>query len=314
MPVPERHDCAVAFCLDRNFFALALFMIWQIAHLNPNRRFDFVIASHDDLVVPDWAKGYGIVLHRPGPLPEGSEVARFRNSMSTLFRLMLARELGDRYRRIIYMDSDMFVEGGDLHRLMEIDLGPHPIAAVLDYPNFRLAVFHADEFKVAGLPALPYFNSGFQVIDTRAYREQEVEQRAFAVCKTHRQPITFSDQTLINLVLKGKFAQLAPCWNWQLNFKFPHFGHFYPVFNHHFIGQKKPNRLSDGLMPARFNQAYRHFMTQFGMAALADLAPPPEPRMLSSREQALMACDIALAGRIAAGILARHPDPYRARL
>jgi hypothetical protein len=55
MTAPQRHDCAVVFCCDRNYFVLTLFLIWQIAHLNPNRRFDFVIASQDDLVVPDWA-------------------------------------------------------------------------------------------------------------------------------------------------------------------------------------------------------------------------------------------------------------------
>lgn len=208
MTDPEKHDCAVAFCVDRTFYPFSLFMIWQISQLNPHRQFDFVIASQDDLVVPDWAKPLGILLHRPGAVPEYARHARLKSTASNLFRLMLARELGDRYRRIIYMDSDIHVAGGDLGRLMEIDLGPHPIGAVLDYIHFIRADSHAEQYRVSGLPALPYLNSGFQVIDTKAHLQQEVERGAFDMCKTYTKRFA-GDQAILNLALRGNFAQLA---------------------------------------------------------------------------------------------------------
>lgn len=314
MQAPQRHDCAVAFCVDAKFFPYALFMIWQIAHLNPDRRFDFVIASDEDLSVPDWAKPHGIVMHRAGEPPAGAEVARFRGSMSTLMRIMLARELGDRYRRIIYMDSDMFVAGGDLGRLMEVDLGPHPIGAALDYCCFYPLARTPKEFAEMGWPAVPYFNSGFQVIDTKAYRDQEVERRSFEFCGIYKKPMPFGDQTLTNLALRGKFAQLAPCWNWQFDFQIPHLAHFYPVFHHHFIGKQKPQAVDSGLLSSRFNHAYRAFMERHMPEGLARLAPPAKPRLLTFGEQAGMIYRNLIFGKPAMDIIERHPDPYRAIL
>lgn len=313
--MPDKHDCAVAFCIDRNYFHLALFVIWQIAHLNPKRAFDFVIASRDDLELPGWALAYGIVLHKVGAIPPEAKVAQFHGSMSTVFRIMLARELGDRYRRIIYMDSDMYVEGGDLNRLMEVDLGPHPIAATLDVFFHYTAGRHADEYRLTGLPALPYANTGFQVIDTKAYREQDVERRSLAVCSTvPTRAITLADQSLTNLALQGKFAELAPCWNWQLGHRFPLLSLRYPVFVHHFIGKRKPNLSAEGGHPVRFNQAYRDFMTQFDLSSLEGLAPPVDPAPMRFRDAARIVIDHLSASSVFNEVVRRHPDPYRARL
>jgi Glycosyl transferase family 8 len=314
MPTPRDHDCAVAFCVDRKFFPFALFMIWQIAHLNLDRSFDFVISSQEKLDLPDWAGPFDIVLHRAGEPPPESEAARYHGSMSTVLRIMLARELGDRYRRIIYMDSDMFVEGGDLGRLFDIDLGPHPIGAVLDLPHFCSAVPDIIDYRAVGLPPLPYFNAGFQVIDTRAYQDQEVERRSFDVCKTFPAKILFGDQTLTNLALRGKFAQLAPCWNWILNPTFPQLAHFHPVFHHHFVSQEKPNLVSSTLLPVRFNQAYRDFFRKHFPEALPKLAAPARPRSFTAREQAIMTLNTLQTGHHAEAIIRRFPDPYLARL
>jgi len=314
MPDPQKHDCAVVFCIDANFLQFSLFMIWQIAHLNPHRRFDFVIASQDDLVIPAWAKPYGIVLHRSGPYPEAAAGARFSGSMSTLFRIMLARELGDCYRRIIYMDSDMYVAGGDLGRLLDIDLGPHQIGAVLDCRYFYLVAPHDEEFKAAGLPNLPYYNTGFQIIDTKAYRDQEVERRAFDICHNTKRPILKGDQTLLNMALKGGFAQLAPCWNWQQDGLSPLLSHLYPVFHHHFIAARKPNLVVSRRLPVRFNQAYRDFMALYAPDMLGAISDQPKPRQLRLQEHIRMVFDTFTAGRITEAITARFPDPYRAIL
>ncbi|MCX7286672.1 MAG: hypothetical protein NTW20_03685 [Rhodobacterales bacterium] len=314
MPDLQKHDCAVAFCVDRKFFPFSLFMIWQIAHLQPDRRFDFVISAQEELALPDWAEPYGIVLHRAGNPPEEAEVARYHGSLSTVLRIMLARELGDRYRRIIYMDSDMFVEGGDLGRLFDIDLGPHPIGAVLDVPHFCSARPDIIDFRTVGLPPLPYFNAGFQVIDTRAYRDQEVERRSFEVCKTFPETILFGDQTLTNLALRGKFAQLAPCWNWTLDLSFPLLAHYHPVFHHHFASPDKPNLVSTSTLPVRFNQAYRDFFLKYLPEELPSLVAPPRPRSFTFKEEAIIAINTLQTGRHASAIIRQFPDPYVARL
>jgi lipopolysaccharide biosynthesis glycosyltransferase len=312
MPDPQRHDTAVAFCCDRNYYHLALFMIWKIAHYNPHRRFDFVISSRDDLEVPDWAKPLGITLHRTGDLPEHAETARFFGSVAPLYRLTLVRELGQRYRRILYLDCDMFVEGGDINRLFDVDIGTHAIGAVLDAPFFYTPNYRAKEFVIADMPAHPYVNTGLQLIDTRAYAEQEVERRSFDMCKTHPKAVVLTDQSLTNLALRGDFALLAPCWNWQMNGRFPMMPWRYPVFLRHFIGRMKPDKESRGHLEARFNQAYRHFCETLLPEALPLIAPPCNPMPVSMGDLSHMFLKHILNTNIMRDMLKRFADPYKA--
>ncbi len=314
MTGPERHDRAVAFCCDRNYYPFALFMIRQIAFHNPNRQFDIVVSTLDDLQVPDWARDLGVIIHAAGALPPDADVGRLAGKMAQLSRLLLARDLGDRYRRILYLDCDMFVEGGDINRLLDVDLGPHPFGAVLDAPFFYKSNHRAKEYVKAGLPAAPYANTGLQVIDTKAYREQEVARRSLDICKTHPHAIVLADQSLTNLAMYGKFAQLAPCWNWQLNRSYPLVPWRYPVFLRHFISKKKPDRDSSGWHDARFSHAYREFFTALMPEALARLSAPCDPAPMPVADASWIVWRHLRAMKIVERILARHPDPYRAVL
>ncbi|MBA3911229.1 MAG: hypothetical protein C0524_15490 [Rhodobacter sp.] len=314
MPDLQRHDCAVAFCCDRKFFHFALFMIRQIAFHNPVRRFDFVISTEDDLQVPDWALPFGIVLHRPAALPDVANHPNLDGKAAYLHRFFLAREFLGRYRRILYLDCDMFVEGGDLNRLFETDMGSHPVGMVLDSRYFLVAEFHAAEFRLAGLPAMPYANAGLKLIDTRAYCEQEVERRSFDAVKIAPEAIILADQSMLNLALKGQFAKLAPCWNWQLTDRLPLITARYPVFLRHFISVTKPDRDSSGKLDPRFNLAYREFLTNFIPELLPTLAPPCDVTPIGLKDLAKMALKHLGASRLIADFLADHPDPYRANL
>jgi lipopolysaccharide biosynthesis glycosyltransferase len=310
MTAKDLNDCAVALCCDRNYFHLALFTIRQLDFHNPHRRFDFIIATRDDLEIPDWAKPMGVSIHRLGDLPDTAEVGRYRGSVAPLYRIMLARELGDRYRRILYFDCDMFIEGGDVNRLMEVDLGPHPIGAVLDAPVLYEANFRAREFQKLGWPAAPYCNTGLQLIDTKAFVAQEVERRSFEVCNLHPEAIVYTDQSLTNIALRGKFAQLAPCWNWQNNYRLPLVTINYPVFFRHFIGPNKPDRRTESVLDVRFNQAYREFLTNFMPDLLPKLAPVRDTAPLPFAESALIVLRHHLSRNIVAETLKRYSDPY----
>lgn len=308
----QRHDTAVAFCCDRKFFPFAMFMIWQIAHHNPFRKFDFLISTQDDLDLPDWAKSWGIVIHRAGPVKVTMNLNQFQGSAAVLLKNMLARELASRYRRILYLDCDMFVEGGDINRLLEVDIGPHPIGAVLDAPFLYDADFRAEEYSRLGWPAAPYCNCGLQLIDTRAYVEQDVERRSFDVCRSSPQAIVFSDQSLTNIALRGKFAQLAPCWNWQWSHGLPLVALRYPVFLRHFIGVKKPDRDDTGQIDQRFKQAYRDFFSRFMPEQLSRLSPPCNPGPMGIGQISKLVLRLMMARPGASVSFARHADPYQA--
>ncbi len=312
MTTPQRHDRAVAFCCDRNYLHLALFMIRQIEFHNPHRKFDFVISSRDVFEVPDWAKPLGIVMHKTGELPDGTERAGIRGSLAPLDRLMLVRALGGRYHRILYLDSDMFVEGGDINRLLDMDIGGHPVGMVLDAPFFYEANYRAPEFVKADLPAMPYANTGMQLIDVKTYLEHDVDRRSFDMCKAYPHAIVLTDQSLTNLALRGKFAQLAPCWNWQLNGRYPLIPMRYPVFLRHFVSKVKPDRDQTGWHDARFNAAYRHFMTQLMPELLPKLSPACNPVPMTLTQASRLVLRHFKGRQFVADILARHPDPYGA--
>lgn len=315
MTIPgAQHDCAVAFCCDQNYLKLALFMIRQIAFLNPVRRFDFVIASQDALELPDWAKSYGIRLHRTGILPKVSPPAKFRGSLAPYFRIMLPRELGQDYRRILYLDSDMIVDGGDFNRILNADIGPHPLAAARDAPSFYTSGFHAAEFQAAGMPAYIYVNTGALLIDTAAYAAQNVEVRAFEAgaeaSEKYPHGLVCADQSLFNLALKGKFAELSPAWNWQLSVRLPMVTQNFPVFIRHFIGVKKPHRDATDIREVRFWQAYADYYRECAPEELATLPPPRDPGLVTfGRAMKLVMWHLQAKG-LTTKILAPFKDPY----
>jgi lipopolysaccharide biosynthesis glycosyltransferase len=309
---PQEHDCAVVLCCDRNFLPLSLFMIRQIAHHNPKRGFDLVIASNEALDLPDWAKPYGIVLPRIRITDDLVEAARITGGTAALLRLALAREIGARYRRILYLDSDMFVEGGDFTRLLGIDLGKRAIGAVLDAQHFYQSHHQAKEFVGLGLPPTLCFNSGLLLIDTAAFADQEIEARSYAACRAHPAQMRLYDQSMLNVALQGDFAQLAPCWNWQTNARLPLVSLRYPAFVRHFIGPTKPNKVTTLHFDARFNQAYRDHLAMLDPGQLAKLAAPADPAPMRMTEIFQLGIKHLQARPVIAAAIRRHPDPYLA--
>ncbi len=314
MTRPDQNDCAVVFCCDRKFYPMALFMIRQIEFHNPGRKFDFVIASRDTLEAPDWAHPLGIVFHRSGDLPDHVGLKSYTGSTVPLYRLPLPRELGSRYRRLLYVDSDMFVEGGDLNRLFAMDIGSHPLGAVLDAPYLYDEGHRAREFVRLNWPALPYLNAGFQLIDTARYVDQDVDIRAFDACRTHPQVLVYADQSILNIALKGKFAELAPCWNWQSAARLPLMSLSYPVLFWHFIGHKKPDSDFPHLLDARFAEAYRDFATRFMPEFLPQVPQRKALEPLRFGQLLKIGMQHMAARKVTARLLARYPDPYLAKV
>lgn len=308
----QRHDCAVALCCDRKFLPLALFVIRQIVHHNPFRQFDIVIASHEALDLPDWASGYGIIQRQIAMTGAAQEVARQTGKAAYLLRLMLPRELGDRYRRILYMDCDMFVEGGNFSRLLQIDLGPHVLGAVLDVPHFCKRTYLAPEFARLNLNPRPYFNAGLMLIDTAAFQAQQIERRCLAVWQKHQHAMRLFDQSMLNVVLRGTFAQLAPCWNWQTSGPLTLVSQRYPAFVRHFSGREKPDAVQTPDLDARFNQAYRDHMTSLEPQLLPQLAKPCDPTPMGLSGILALAMKHLWTRKAVTEVLRRHPDPYLA--
>lgn len=270
---------AVLQVCDANYLPFALHLMNQIMFFCPNRKFDLVVASEHPLKLPDWAVDAGILFHQMSPddlptnLPIGG-VAR-----ASFYRIKAPDQLASRYRRLLYLDSDIVMDGGDLDRLIEIEMGDHPIAAVMDALIYNDKGGHAPEYKMLGLPAFAYFNTGMMVIDTDAYLRERISERCVEVILAHREAIRYADQSAYNIVLKGRFARLSPVWNWMNIRDYPLVTRRIPVRFHHFIGRAKPWNDVEAL-ERRFRESYASFFRSHLPEAMSRLSATAAPRVL----------------------------------
>ncbi|MFO1107393.1 MAG: glycosyltransferase [Amaricoccus sp.] len=260
---PAGSDKAVVFGCDRRYAPFALQAAAQIDALAPGRDFDICLASTEPISLPPGLAHRRI---RVAEIETGGVFAAMkldaRRTEAAYLRLALPAALARDYRRLLYLDADIFVQGGNVSALLEAGLGGRPIAAVRDNKQWRSPGRRPASFQRLGLPALPYFNSGVQLIDVAAFREQEVLERCLAFAAAHPPEQIGLDQELINAVLLGGWAELSPVWNWQYTWASRLSEAMVGANIVHFIGSKKPWTHDQGELPLRFRRAYRAFLTE----------------------------------------------------
>ena len=259
---PARFDRAVVFACDTNYARFAWFAAAQIARLNPDRDFDICLcAPGEDLPPVPGLADLGVRLCRietDGIFADLSLDAR--RTEATYLRLALPAAFARDYRRLLYLDSDVFIQGGDFGALLDADLGPHPVAAVRDNDQWRTPTRRPKEFRLLGLPSAPYCNCGVLLIDGPAFASQRVLERCLDTGRAHPEALILNDQSLLNITLHGAWAELSPRWNWQYTWASRLFEAMEDANVVHFIGRRKPWNQDIGEFPLRFRRAYRAFM------------------------------------------------------
>ena len=106
--------------------ASRLFAAAQIAALHPGRDFDICLCSAEDRCVPVPSLAHHGVRH----LPRGDRRRRSPGCGSTraaprpsICGLRCRPPSPGQYRRLLYLDADVFVQGGDFAALLGIDIG-----------------------------------------------------------------------------------------------------------------------------------------------------------------------------------------------
>lgn len=262
--VAARHRKAVAFCCDDNYLPYAAFAAARVAALAPKRDFDILICAETRLDLPaDLSAEIGLrnCVFDVGGMFDGFGLDQ-RRTVSTYLRLALPEALAQNYDRILYLDSDIHLRGGDLGALMAADLGGRPAAAVRDNQQWRTPGRHAPDLKTLGLPKGAYFNAGVILIDVAAWQRGRVLERALDFGRRHAGRMSHKDQTLLNAVLHGDWAELAPVWNWQYTRASRLFEAMLDTHVVHFIGPAKPWADPEHRLPPRFAMALAQFMAQ----------------------------------------------------
>lgn len=253
-------DRCIYFCVDQGFYPFALFVAHQIAEKCPDRDFDLCIVSQDEMPHhPLWETlGLRVINVDVGGL-ESRVPVDARISFASYLRILVPDLLRDDYRRLLYLDADVFYNRGDLSRLLDLDLGGCPIGAVRDMNQLRKRTRVPKDFRPFDLGYAPYFNAGILVIDSSEWDRQNIGALCVDFAIENSDKILQHDQTVLNITLRNNWAELSMVWNFLYSHQTLYFSAMFDVCFYHFVGRRKPFKGSYGGFPRRFTRAYRSF-------------------------------------------------------
>ena len=261
---PPRAERAVVFACDGHYARFAMVAAEQIARLHPERDFDICLCYMDERPPePPGLAHVGIRYCRvtTGDLFDGLRLDKGRTQIVYL-RLALPAAFAAEYRRLLYLDGDVFVQRGDFAGLMDVDLGRHAIAAVRDNSQWRTPERRPLQFRRLGVGTAPYFNAGVMLIDAAEFNDADLLERCVSLGRANREVMIRHDQNLLNAALQGDWAEISPRWNWQYTWASRLYEAMEDANIVHFIGPRKPWKDDNGEYPLRFRRAYRDFMAE----------------------------------------------------
>jgi lipopolysaccharide biosynthesis glycosyltransferase len=134
-------------------------------------------------------------------------------SSMTYARLLIPHLFPDCVSRLLYLDTDMLVQG-DLAELWRVDLGGMPVGAVLDHHvDADLRVQRRTQSD--DLPTVRnYFNAGVLLFDLAACRRSPLFENALAYLRAHPES-TYADQDALNVAFDGRWQEIDTTWNFQ---------------------------------------------------------------------------------------------------
>jgi len=214
------HPFAVLLTVDGGMFAPALFTAHSVLRRAPKTPFDLVIAVPQNSVPRAWIDyaemHIGVTVSEIAFDRHLSVTSTGNRNLppSALYRYFFDRVLGPRYRKVIYLDADMRVDG-DISALFDLDCEGHPFAAT---PDGMISSDASGQWRAylarLGLDeTVCYANTGLLVIDPERWAAQEVSARLLDYLGRHAEACTLVDQSALNAVVRGSFQKLSPVWN-----------------------------------------------------------------------------------------------------
>ena len=230
---------AVILCADERVLPPAAFLADRLMRLNPRDDTDIIVFTPPAAARTNFGEGappfevrtIGAAGTMVAGLPDQSYFVRF-SAIETL---------KDR-RRLLYLDTDTYPEDATVFSLLDLDLGGAAIAGVRDLVvayspmqkerNERAQTIGADQRK--------YLNTGVLLIDVPQYRSDGILSRLVELIRRRAAPLIFHDQSAMNDLLRGNWAELSPSFNMMAPLWQSALGRVFDPVIRHFAGAIKP--------------------------------------------------------------------------
>ncbi|WP_211643394.1 glycosyltransferase family 8 protein [Loktanella sp. SALINAS62] len=253
---------AIIITCDNNHLPYAATVFHSICRFHPDRDFDLILATDADFAVPPILDDMGVRVLRMTPPDDMQKLKSSRLPRTAYLRLWLPQRLAGEYARLIYLDTDMWLQRNGLDQLFDADLGAHPVGAVLERPLWARPYRRVRDQRRLNMARAPYFNSGLLLIDTAAWVSADVLNACLKAAKQHGDLFQYHDQSLLNYALYRNWAQIHPSWNWQWVFYHPMSESLFDPALLHIYGPHKPWDDPEGRIPGRVKAEFRLFLNR----------------------------------------------------
>lgn len=215
----EMKSINITFNIDRNYVQHCAATICSIikSYLGSESITFYVI--HNDLTQQDIDDLTGIIpsslfrlefisidVEMLKDMPLGGNTISTSITLSTYFRLMLAAILPKEVKRVIYMDTDVYVNNS-IDKLWNFDIQDNAIAGVPE-PNQGVK-----QKRLAIPEGYFYVNAGISIMNLDLLRSIDFPQKAIEYAKANREKIVYHDQDIQNAILYDKTAYIPQRWN-----------------------------------------------------------------------------------------------------
>ena len=131
-------------------------------------------------------------------------------SRETYCRIFIPRFF-PQYDKVIYLDCDIVVTG-DISELYNIELGDNLVAAAQEEVMNTYDVFGTYVEKALGVPRDKYFSAGILLINSKKYREEDIEGKFISLMNKFTFRVT-QDEDYLNVLCKDSVKWLDIGWN-----------------------------------------------------------------------------------------------------
>ena len=126
----------------------------------------------------------------------------------TYFRLFLADIVPAGIDKVLFLDSDLIVEG-TIKELAETNMDSRYIAAVSE----ASVDDNVKRLNGMGIPVKSYFNAGVILINIKKWREEKLSEKFLNIAKQHTKDLTWVDQDILNIYFANNWLELDKKFN-----------------------------------------------------------------------------------------------------